>query len=162
MSLVEKHTPLHLACGATPEVRKAGHIAVIRHLLSHGANPNAEDEGGYTRAFLPPAPLFWTHSRNKQFLLPFLALDLAVIQNYREAVELLLNNGASPNHMNGDKFSPLHAAVRSQFGDVATLLLRHGADFNLADGKGRTPLQIAQRFVCRTARTQMESHSYRD
>lgn len=121
----EKHTPLHLACGATPEVRKAGHIAVIQHLLSHGANPNAEDDGGYT------------------------PLDLAVIQNYREAVELLLSHGASPNHMNGDKFSPLHAAVRSQFGDVATLLLRHGADFNLADGKGRTPLQIAQRVGMR-------------
>jgi ankyrin repeat protein len=70
-----------------------------------------------------------------------------VIQNYYDAVELLLSNGAKVNHMTTDKFSPLHAAVRSQFGDIAALLLRHGADFNLADGKGRTPLQIAQRYA---------------
>eukprot|EP01122_Echinamoeba_exundans_P005714 TRINITY_DN15871_c0_g1_i1.p1 TRINITY_DN15871_c0_g1~~TRINITY_DN15871_c0_g1_i1.p1 ORF type:complete len:288 (+),score=40.26 TRINITY_DN15871_c0_g1_i1:34-897(+) len=117
----EKHTPLHLACGAPPESRKAGHKLVVASLLAHGANPNAEDDGGYT------------------------PLHLAVIQNFHDAVELLLSNGAQVNHMTADKFSPLHAAVRSQFGDIAGLLLKHGADFNLADGKGRTPLQIAQR-----------------
>jgi hypothetical protein len=49
--VVEKHTPLHLACGASPETRKVGHKLVVASLLSHGANPNAEDDGGYTRAY---------------------------------------------------------------------------------------------------------------
>lgn len=48
-SPLEKHTPLHLACGAAAEMRKEGHLTVIRHLLANGASANVEDEGGYTR-----------------------------------------------------------------------------------------------------------------
>ena len=92
-------------------------IPIIKCLLKHGADINAENDNGKTALFLAS-----------------FCEDLA-------AVKLLLNNGAKTNCR---KSSPLYEA--SEYNNIAIVeeLLNHGADINPKDGL-YIPLYIASK-----------------
>lgn len=116
------HTPLHLACGVPIDQATNQYTRVAQMLLENGADPNAEDEGGYT------------------------ALHLAVANNNIECVRVLIEYRCKVNHQNQDRFTPLHTACRYQFQSIATLLMESGADPHIPDGQGRTAMQLSQRY----------------
>lgn len=69
------------------------------------------------------------------------ALHLAARFDRREAVGILLNNGANVNEASNDaRLTPLHSAASVP---VAELLLAHGADVNAQAGNGGTALLFA-------------------
>lgn len=91
-----KNTPLHAAVAG----RKA---AVVRVLLEHGADANAQQEGGWT------------------------ALHGAAQSGDREIVELLLAGGANANARAQNNQSPLDMALTKGHEEVAALLEQIGA-----------------------------------
>lgn len=70
-------------------------------------------------------------------------LHLAVRQNHRNVMDLLLDAGATVNCVNGDHESPLHGAAEHGNLAVINLLLQQGARPNDVDKNGRTPLHKA-------------------
>ncbi|MGA9396811.1 MAG: ankyrin repeat domain-containing protein [Anaerolineaceae bacterium] len=73
-------------------------LEIARLLLEHGVRVDAPQKGGYT------------------------ALHAAVQNEQLEMVELLLMNGAAPNHHNDSGVSPRDLARRSKNGALKTLL----------------------------------------
>ena len=118
-----------------------GDVAVVRDLLSSGANPDERDERGNT-------PLMWTVRAG---VTDPLSMHLKII-------ELLIEAGAdvnaaaevSPPGEGRENFertmAPLHWAVEkgANFWEMTLLLLEKGANPNLSGALGR-PLHIAAR-----------------
>jgi uncharacterized protein len=72
------------------------------------------------------------------------ALARAVGEKQKEAVQILLENGADPNLREEGEESCLHRAAKSRDnGAIITALAEHGADLNALDDEGRTPLDRA-------------------
>ena len=78
-------------------------------------------------------------------------LHIAVRQNLKEIVELLIAKGADVNAKafqigddaeKGGGFTPLHDAARGGFEEIAKLLIESGAEVN-AKVQGETPLHVA-------------------
>ncbi|MDB6109950.1 MAG: Ankyrin repeat-like protein [Pedosphaera sp.] len=92
-------TALHLAV-------KHGYKSVAEMLLSHGANPSAQNSVGKT-------PLY-----------------LAAESGYKSVAELLLSHGAEVNVKASDGTTPLHAAVQAANQSIIELLLAKNADVN--------------------------------
>lgn len=67
-------------------------------------------------------------------------LHLAVINNDRNQVLSLLNDGFFVNQVDMAGFSPLHYAAANGNSDIVTDLLNRGADVGLRDLEGHTPL----------------------
>lgn len=61
-------------------------------------------------------------------------------QEFEETIELLIHNGADPNHYANQKISSLHVAVITQSERIVRLLLDNGAKVDLAESIGCTPL----------------------
>ena len=91
--------------------------AVIKHLLTYGADVQARDNFGTT-------PLHYASQTS----------DHSVIQ-------LLLDHGAHINAKGKDDWTPLHAASWSDKPPNVDLLLRKGADFNARNSHGQTPCE---------------------
>jgi len=81
-------------------------------------------------------------------------LHIAVRQNLKEIVELLIAKGADVNAKafqieddaeKGRGITPLHDAAKGGFEEIAKLLIESGAEVN-ANAHGRTPLHIAAVF----------------
>ncbi|MCW3099375.1 MAG: bcorl1 [Chthonomonadaceae bacterium] len=123
-------TALMFACGIRWGSIRTGmveeDVPLLRAMLAHGANVNAED--------------FFKHG----------ALYDAVAEARVHTVELLLQHGANVNAQDEDGTTPLimtnnvHLMSMSEGRDIARLLLAHGADPNLRAYNGRTALQVAQ------------------
>ncbi|CAH1784886.1 unnamed protein product [Owenia fusiformis] len=106
-------TPLHFAGGYN-------RVAVVEHLLQHGADVHAKDKGG---------------------LVP---LHNACSYGHYEVTELLIEHGAGVNVADLWKFTPLHeAAAKGKF-EICKLLLKHGADPNKKNRDGNTPLDLVK------------------
>lgn len=75
----------------------------------------------------------------------FTALGLASFFGHREAVELLLANGARVNDASRNRMrvAPLHSALAGAHTEIAELLLSAGADVNAVQADGYTPLHEA-------------------
>jgi ankyrin repeat protein len=61
-----------------------------------------------------------------------------------ESIKKLLSEGADINAQGGDKFTPLHIAVKNNNLGIVKELLARKADVSLVDSYGRTPLFYAQ------------------
>jgi glycerophosphoryl diester phosphodiesterase len=73
------------------------------------------------------------------------ALMDAVVNNQKEIVILLLENGSDVNAKEKSGWTALHWAVHYNRNDIAKLLIEKGADINAetTDGYGQTPLSLA-------------------
>ncbi|GFQ90549.1 glyco_hydro_20b domain-containing protein [Trichonephila clavata] len=109
-----------LKCSAKSELDR------IRQLISAGVDVNSTDS---------------PESKNT-------ALHWAVCFGKPEAVQCLLDLGASPNVMNGQGMTPLHDAVKRKNVEIIKLLLAAGADplFKPSLGKymDKSPMDIAE------------------
>ena len=111
-------SPLHQAA-------VKGHEAVVKVLLSKGADINQADNNG-------TSPL------------------LAAVGNVRVAVViLLLSSGANVNLADNKGKSPLHDAAMhwgdySNRGALVAVLLSNGADINQVDNDGKKPIDVAK------------------
>jgi len=106
-----------------------GHVDVVKLLVDHGANVNAE-----TRDFA-------VEGRQVK---PFTPLQMAITQGSPDVSVALVEGGADVNTVDEDGNSPLHSAFGS-FGEtdllgVVIALTGKGADINRANVKGESPL----------------------
>ncbi|MFI6512451.1 ankyrin repeat domain-containing protein [Streptosporangium sp. NPDC050855] len=153
----EEPTALYLASNR-------GHVAVVRALLVHGADPNrisgGEDEG------LPLCVASaWDHDEVVTVLLAagadvagreaggWTALLWAAANGRADAARVLLAAGASPEEANDSGETALTLATRRGALGVVRVLLEHGAEADRPDGDGDTPLSIAYDWLG----TQLES-----
>jgi ankyrin repeat protein len=104
---------------------------VIRLLLLHGADVNAQDHGGLT----PLHQLSWGP-------MPRAVADGRMPN---PVLDILLRNGANVNAVTNDGQTPLHLAMGpfANYGMIAVLLGRRGIDPNMVDNLGQTPLHYA-------------------
>ena len=154
---ITKNTPLRQACNA-PDI--------VRWLLSHGADVNAQGFNGYTPLQNAAA---WGHLQACQVLIEhnadihiqntfgMTALHVAAAsyedhRNHMDIMQVLLDHGAVPNARDNDNATPLHHSSWMKSGDYMPeqgtvegmrLLLKHGAIIDAEDNEGRTPLQLA-------------------
>ena len=83
---------------------------------------------------------------NKQDMLGFTALNLAVYMGKGQAVKTLLIGGANPNISDIDGMTPTAHASRQKRLSLAKLLLERGANPNKPNNEGQTPLMIAAHY----------------
>ncbi|EAY20292.1 hypothetical protein TVAG_192680 [Trichomonas vaginalis G3] len=97
--------------------------SLCKYFLSDGANINEKDKDGYT------------------------SLHIAVLNNYKEIVELLISHGANINETDNMGKTALHYAAAKFCGkETAELLISHGANINEKDNDGYTALHIATHY----------------
>jgi len=138
--------------------------AVIRYLVSKGADVNAKTSYGYTPLhFIGGNPLQdeWRIIENAKFLVSKGAnihaksdgggtpLHHACAGNV-EVVKLLVSKGADVHARSRHGYTPLHQAAELNKGSqgllIASFLISEGADVNAKDEDGRTPLAVAREF----------------
>ena len=75
-------------------------------------------------------------------------LIVAVTEHHKEAVQLLLENGANPNVSAWYEWKPLHFAITQNYASltIIALLVEHGADVNGRTSLAVTPLHRAASF----------------
>ncbi|GAA6049024.1 hypothetical protein JCM3770_005444 [Rhodotorula araucariae] len=61
-----------------------------------------------------------------------------------DRVTELVQQGTSPNALDDNAYSPLHAAASWGHADILRFLVASGGDINLADGDGDTPLYVVE------------------
>ena len=111
----EGRTALHYAA-------KVGLEAVVKALLNHGANPNAQ------------------HIKLKHT-----PLHLSAKRGHAVPSEFLLRCGADPNAQNKFQRTPLHYAAEDGHESVVQMLLDADADRTIVDKYGYTPCSLAVR-----------------
>ncbi|XP_003798277.1 ankyrin repeat and SOCS box protein 18 [Otolemur garnettii] len=96
-----------------------GHTACVRHLLDHGADPDASPGGRG-------------------------ALHEACLGAHTACAQLLLQHRADPDLLSADGLTPLHLCRTAASLGCAQALLEHGASVQRAGGAGQdTPLHLA-------------------
>lgn len=152
-------TPLHVA---VLNNRGSSHYEVIEILLKNGADPNVEDEMGYTplsyllcirrkpnvetlKLFLEfKADFNWSNT-NGSLLNPVIVIVSDDLQTQLDVLKFLVQNiGLDVNHKDIFALTPLHKAARRNEIDshyeLLKFLLDNGADVNARDICGETPL----------------------
>ncbi|GAA5911515.1 hypothetical protein JCM6882_000524 [Rhodosporidiobolus microsporus] len=71
---------------------------------------------------------------------------LAAGEGSLDAVKGFLDSGISPNALDDNSYSPLHAAASWGHADILRLLVERGGNINLADGDGDTPLYVVEQI----------------
>jgi ankyrin repeat protein len=136
--------------GATPFLRAAqsGDIALMKLLLSHGADPKIATANRVT-ALAAAAGIGWvqgvTYERSEEDTV--------------EAVKLCLELGIDPNAVDGDGRTALHGAAHKGRNAIVELLVAHGAKLDARDlgsrdtvageqvGRGWLPVDYADGLV---------------
>lgn len=123
-------------------VRPAHHVAIARTLARAGFRCDCRDTLGMTAL--------------QHLCSSGMGDDVGL-----ELMEVLLEEGASPNTQSVFGTSPLQDAVMSSNVRKVELLLEHGADPNLPDNDGMTPMQTAMpMFVPDAAKLQVLMHKF--
>jgi len=94
------------------------HVATVRYLLDHGADPNKADDKGFT------------------------SLHIAAEDGYCKIVEILLSKGASVDALS-NRGTPLHLAATNGHHKTVKILLDHNADCNKIVHGIYTPLLVS-------------------
>ncbi len=115
----------------------------IKALISKGYDVNAHTSGGQTLltwAFWYPYPnkTIWKDDMPLLILTPQEKEDKVL-----QVIEVLLDNGANINAIDGWGDAPIHLAVSGDRARVVEMLLHRGADVNMKNGHGDTPLIVA-------------------
>ncbi|KAK4560770.1 hypothetical protein LTR86_005349 [Recurvomyces mirabilis] len=136
------HSDAHLG---TPlqAAAKCGNEVIVRLLLDHGADVNAQG-GEHVRSLYTAAAeghdeivrLLLEHGAEVDSQGPENgnALYAAVYGGHKGVVRLLLAHGANPNFGDGDYGSPINLATYFNHVDIVSTLLDSGANVNNADG----------------------------
>jgi hypothetical protein len=106
MTIVLRKVEPKLDLGLIEEIKrgKKCRLDVLRHLLDAGANPNAQDEEGWT------------------------ALHLAVKEENKKACRFLLKNGANVNALTYARSTPMLVAKFNGNRGIIRLLKKHGGE----------------------------------
>lgn len=115
------YTALHYAA-------RAGHIIILRTLLSRGANPNSQTTSGYTTA-----------------------LHRAAYMGHLESIELLLGHGACAELTDSDGKSALHKCAERGNYICAKLILDNSGEkleklLNIKDKRGNSAYVYANEY----------------
>lgn len=118
-------------CTPLMEAASAGHVDIVRLLIAHGADVNAQSTSGriecvYTELTSPPY-------RSK--LIPRRCLGNTPLMygcagGHEEVVRVLLEAGANVEDHNENGHTPLMEAASAGHVPVAKILLEHGAGIN--------------------------------
>ncbi|MFF5211491.1 ankyrin repeat domain-containing protein [Streptosporangium sp. NPDC000396] len=141
-----------------------GHVAIVRALLAHGADPNrisgGEDEGlplcgaaAWDRVEVVEMLLRAGAYPNRRESFGWTALLWAASNGWADTLQALLEAGADPEDANVGGEPALTLATRRGALGAVRVLLDHGADPGRPDGEGDTPLDIAYDWLG----TQLES-----
>jgi len=135
------------------DAAKAGDVALVRQLVSQGADVSKPNEAGEPPLIIAAlagnadvvAVLLENGSnieiRNK---LGLTALHAAAFAGKLDVAKLLVEKGAVVNDThNLYKMSPLHAASEEGHADVVAFLIEHQADIEAKERNGYTPLTQA-------------------
>ena len=133
ISLVAVMLLAAVACGPRPpdtpllDAIDQENAEVVREHMGFGTDPN--------ETFIPPGVPFEGAS----------ALHVAVLKEYREIAQILLDNGADIDIRAKDQFAgpPLEWAVFFGIKDMGVFLVESGADVNAKNAIGTTPIDAA-------------------
>jgi ankyrin repeat protein/N-acetylneuraminic acid mutarotase len=144
---------------ATNNEDPAARKRMLKSLLDHGAQPNAQETDGSTPLLTAAARgdeaatallLAAKPDINAQNKNGYSALHLAVFAGQNRDVKGLINAliaaGANPNLRSRDGDTPLHLAVSQRHPELVELLLAQKADPNIRNNRGETPLDLAKRY----------------
>lgn len=125
------------------------HALAVEMLLKYGAKPNLDDYEKTTPLHIAAKGLKF----NTSILLPDPEIsrnslsEKAAAALTSQAVDLLLEYGASPNLANAEGETPLHCAAQAYNDKAISALLEIGAQPNSTDRWGNTPLHLAAQVV---------------
>ena len=140
---------------------KEGDIEAVKKELADGADVNSKNSDGTLQVYSTVDQKWQTYTG-----IDFTPLDLAVVNGYKEIIELLIEKGADVNAEDDDGNSPLHMAYRGEINELMVvngckeifeLLIEKGADVNAKDDNGCSPLhtaytkEIAELFIANGA-----------
>jgi uncharacterized protein len=119
---------------------------IVKLLLDRGADPNRQDNNGWT-ALLKAA--YQGNAKCIEILASHTKLELdrallvATLMERKDAVKVLVDNGAEVDFRASDGRTPLILAAGKGNKDIVELLLKAGADPSLTDQSGQTAQAVA-------------------
>ncbi|MBV8276318.1 MAG: ankyrin repeat domain-containing protein [Verrucomicrobia bacterium] len=119
---------------------------IVKLLIGRGADPNRQDNNGWT-AVLKAA--YQGNAKCIEILASHSKLELdrallvATLMERKDAVNVLLDNGAEVDFRASDGRTPLILAAGKGNKDIVELLLKSGADASLTDQAGQTAQAVA-------------------
>jgi ankyrin repeat protein len=119
---------------------------IVKLLLDRGADPNRQDHNGWT-ALLKAA--YQGNAKCIEILASHTKLELdrallvATLMERKDAVKVLLDNGAEVDFRASDGRTPLILAAGKGNKEIVELLLKAGADASLTDQSGQTAQAVA-------------------
>lgn len=137
-----------------PLAVRLGHVAIVRFLLSNGANPNIGNDGNDEAIPLNQAArsnnvemakllLANGANINKENGRGYSALMLASMYGHEKMTTFLLEQGAKVSHLNHKGSDALMLAAAYGHANIAKLLLTEGAQFSLQNNQGFTAVDYA-------------------